>query len=566
MSPGRPPEFSSQTRQADLARLAGETFDLLIVGGGITGAAVARDAVTRGLKVALVEKSDFASGTSSRSSKLIHGGLRYLENFEWKLVFEALSERSFLLKSAPNLVRPLPFYLPVYEGDAHGRGILDLGLWLYDLLALFRAPGAHKRLSARAMREAIPFLKDGGLRGGFHYYDASMWDDRLVIETLRSARELGAVVVNYVEARAPLADWQGMQVRPVSTPGAPDLPAEFPVRASQVIVCGGPWTDLLGQAVAASEWHRWLTPSKGVHLVFDLKRLPIPGAMVMSHPEDGRISFVIPRPDMGQGITIVGTTDSPTHPEPERARIEREDVAYLMSLLEKYFPALQLTTSDILSAYVGVRPLVGANPGAAPGDSSAQLQKVSREHHIGWGPGGSVWAAGGKYTTHRTMGQEIVDFALERREWVSQLGTVGRSDTRTPVNPRVLPEAVARARAAETHPVAESLWALYGAEAREIAELDRQALGKSAAAIADPVGFPCLRGQLLHALKYGAVLRLEDFWFRRAPLYLALPDQGEAWVDALAEVWAHATGGDAPAEAALLRAAIARESAWKREL
>jgi len=197
-------EFSFKTRQRAIDRFKSEVFDLLIVGGGITGASVARDAQSRGLNVALIEKGDFASGTSSASSKLIHGGVRYLENFEFKLVFEALSERTHLLKTSPNMVRPLPFYLPVYETDPRGKIILSLGLWLYDLLALFRAPGFHKRFSKKQMLKEMPALKPEGLTGGFMYYDASMWDDVMVVENAHAAYDLGSTLANYVEGISPI--------------------------------------------------------------------------------------------------------------------------------------------------------------------------------------------------------------------------------------------------------------------------------------------------------------------------------------------------------------------------
>src|SRR5437879_1914815 len=177
MSQSKFGEFSFRSRADSIRRFGTEVFDLLVIGGGISGASVARDAASRGLKVALVEKRDFAWGTSSLSSKLIHGGLRYLENFEFGLVFEALSERSLLLRTAPHMVRPLPFYFPVYEGDAHSKGQLGLGMWLYDLLAMFRTPEFHRNLSSPQMVEEIPFIRQAGLKGGFRYYDASMWDD-----------------------------------------------------------------------------------------------------------------------------------------------------------------------------------------------------------------------------------------------------------------------------------------------------------------------------------------------------------------------------------------------------
>ncbi|MEN9723749.1 MAG: hypothetical protein RJB38_1735, partial [Pseudomonadota bacterium] len=296
--------FSAEARAQALQRFERETFDVLVVGGGITGAAVARECCSQGLSVALIEKRDFSFGTSSRSSKLIHGGLRYLENFEFKLVFEALSERALLLKTVPHLVRPLPFYFPVYRGDRNGRAILSLGLWLYDLLALFRAPGYHRSLSKKRLLRELPELRGEGLRGGFRYFDASMWDDVLGIELLRDAARRGVAAVNYVEATRPI--WEGDRITGFAFQ---DLEGsrQGVVRARRVILCAGPWTDEVGARLTAERganpetkegrgssganpsWKKWLAPSKGVHLLFDLKRLPLPGAMVMSQPEDGRI-------------------------------------------------------------------------------------------------------------------------------------------------------------------------------------------------------------------------------------------------------------------------------------
>ncbi|MFC1599637.1 FAD-dependent oxidoreductase [Patescibacteria group bacterium] len=395
-------EFSHRSRTESIKKMKDEKFDLLIIGGGITGAATARDAAMRGLKVALVEKSDFAEGTSSRSSKLAHGGFRYLENMQFKLVFEALSERTQLLKNVPEMVKPLKFYFPVYKKDKHGIFIINLGMWLYDLLSLFRTPGFHKRLSKKRLLKDVPFLKKEGLKGGFRYYDASMWDDVLTVEVMRDAHAHGAEVANYVEAVDPIFEDEKLTGFAVKDREANEL---FVVQAQKTIVCAGPWTDLVGSKLS-KDWKPWLEPSKGVHLVFDLKKIPVPGAMVMSHPKDGRISFVIPRKDMGKGVVIVGTTDGPTPENPEKAEVEKADIDYLLALLNRYYPNLDITEDDILSAYVGVRPLMGSN--------AEDLQKISREHHIGEGPGGSVVVAGGKYTTFRTMAQEIVDFAFPK--------------------------------------------------------------------------------------------------------------------------------------------------------
>lgn len=577
MSPSDLIQFSFRTREDSLNRFRNEVFDILIIGGGITGAAVARDAASRGLKVALVERKDFAFGTSSRSSKLIHGGLRYLQNFEFSLVFESLAERALLLKTVPHMVRPLPFYLPVYKGDPHGRNLLSLGLWLYDILALFRTPGFHRRLSKREILKDIPYLREDGLLGGFRYFDASMWDDVLAVETLKSAKQWGAAVANYVEAVQPI--WKenritGFEIRDCENPSSQET---IPIKAHQTILCVGPWTDQLGQKLSLN-WKPWLNPSKGVHLIFDLKKIPIPGAMIMSHPDDGRIVFVIPRLDYGSGVVIVGTTDAPTGKDPDEARVSAQDVQYLMELLRKYFPSLNVSSSDILSAYVGVRPLMGEmvyTPQFAGGkmEPSTALQKVSREHHIDRGPGGTVIVAGGKYTTHRKMAEEIVDFSLKiwKEEGKDPQAPpfpkkIKRSHTRTAVNHRATPEAIrAASEEAEKNKIKipEELFNRFGADALWIAEQQGQGEGK------DPEGFPLLDQQLKYSIHSEMALHLEDFYLRRVALYACRQDHGLPWAESLAQVWGQELGKSPTqiqVELDRLRSEIQKRSDWSTHL
>ncbi|MBU6374762.1 MAG: glycerol-3-phosphate dehydrogenase/oxidase [Bdellovibrionales bacterium] len=560
-------EFSPRKRQETLERFSQEKFDVLVVGGGITGAAVARDCVSRGLSVALLERRDFSYGTSSRSSKLIHGGLRYLENFEFKLVFEALTERALLLKNVPHMVRPLPFYFPVYEGDRTGKTLLGIGMWLYDLLALFRTPGYHRSFSKKKLLQDLPQLRKDGLKGGFRYYDASMWDDVLGVEILRDASRFGAAVANYVEATTPF--WQegriqGFEFRDLESG------KQGCVLADQVIVCAGPWTDELGRKLASGpeqkEWRNWLAPSKGVHLIFDLKKLPLPGAMVMSEQKDGRISFVIPRPDFGAGVLIVGTTDGPTPQDPDRAEIGKDDIEYLLGLLNRYFPTVGFQVGDILSAYIGVRPLAIPPVGAGELADSKSLQKVSREHHIDSGPGGTVLVAGGKYTTHRTMAEEIVAFALSKNRVLQERQKM-RFSTKNVVNPRVTPAELQRAREnPRSSEIEKELWDRYGAEALEILSIDDELKERKKARQPCPEGFPRLEAQLRFSIRHGMVVRLEDFYFRRLPLFFARADHGLPWVDELASAWAEELGktsAEAQAEASKLREEFNRREKWR---
>lgn len=545
-------DFSYASRKKVLSRFKTEVFDFLVIGGGITGAAVARDAASRGLKVALIERDDFASGTSSASSKLIHGGLRYLENFEFKLVFESLSERAHLIRTQPNMVRWLKFYLPVYATDKRGMNLVSIGLWLYDLLSLFRAPHFHRRLSREKMIRQLPNLRQEGLIGGFTYYDASMWDDVMCVENARAASELGAAIATRVEAVTPIWDPEFSTIAGFHCRDREDGKVTS-VHAHRTIVCGGPFTDQIGELLlkgapenesrpyreADGHWKHWLKPSRGTHLVFSRDRLRVPGAMLLSTPEDGRISFVLPREDYGPGIVIVGTTDGPSPEDPSKVRAEPEDVQYLLRLLTRYFPGLHLSESDIVSRYVGVRPLM--DPG-----SSGSLATVSREHHIARGPGGTTFIAGGKYTTHRTMALEIVDKALSywtEDFWKDRAPRVPawlNSKTDAPVNPAVTKEAVYEfmgtldPSAHQDAPLLRSLIERYGADARTILEIHE----KYPESIASPEGFPYLEAQLRHAIHKEYVLGLDDFYFRRLPLYLCRKDHAEPWLEPLSKIWA----------------------------
>ena len=515
------PEFSFKTRQQNLTRLETDEFDFLVIGGGITGAGVAWDASSRGYKVALVEMEDFAHGTSSRSSKLVHGGLRYLENYEFPLVFEALSERAYLMQASPHLVRPLPFYMPVYEDSPHSSYLLSAGMWFYDVLSMFRAPGLHQRLSAGISKRMIPGIKKQGLVCTFKYFDASMWDDALVIDVLAKAHSLGACVVSRMKAVKP--DFKNDQITEMKL--RDELTGkEKTVRFKKLIVCAGVWTDEVGKTLDPKNWENWLAPSRGVHLVFDWKRFPVPGAVTMQI-DDGRIAFVIPRHDYGPGITIVGTTDGPITLPPDQIENETkaiaEDQAYLLDLLSKYFPDLHLTDADVVNHYIGIRPLVRPDRGHH-GAKTANLQQVSREHTIDHGPGGSVVVAGGKYTTFRKMAEQIVDFAIH--EWEFRAPQTNGS-----LFPPAQPAEIQRAREiarAKGWSISEKLFERYGAEALSIELIHEVDCDQK---IKDPEGFPRLEAQFRYAVRHQMVFTVEDFVRRRQPLYLCRQDHGASW-------------------------------------
>lgn len=384
------------SRAESLAALGSHRFDVLVVGGGITGCGIARDAALRGLKVALVEKDDFASGTSSRSSRLVHGGVRYLEHGHLRLVFESSAERRRLLRLAPHLVRPLAFTWPVYAGARIPRWKLGAGLTLYDLLSLFRNVAPHRALSPDGVLGAEPALRRDGLRGGARYYDAATDDSRLTLANALGAARAGAVVVNHAEVHEVLRDGgraSGARVVDVLDGRTIDVHAKVVVNAT------GPWSDTFrrrsGGAAAAG-----VRGSKGVHVAVPRERIGNRSALTLVSPSDGRVMFVLP----AGPLAIVGTTDTYTTASPDDVRASAEDVRYLLASANAFFPDARLVEADVVSAWAGIRPLVSseAGPGAA-----------SREHAIVTGDDGVVSITGGKLTTYRIMAAQTVD-AVER--------------------------------------------------------------------------------------------------------------------------------------------------------
>ena len=419
--------FSAQTRRENIKKLEENHFDLVIVGGGIVGAGIARDAASRGMSVALIEKSDFASGTSSRSSKLIHGGLRYLENLEFGLVFEALNEREKLYTLAPHLVHPLRFLLPVYENSRVGYFKMNLGMWLYDFLALFQGQ-LHESLNAKQTMERMPWIESKGLIGSFVYSDAYMDDDRLVIETLRSANELGAILTNFTTAKGALFNDEGSVIG-ISACDNLNPTKTFKIYGTHIVSCVGPWTDEVAP-LFEKKWKKSLRPTKGVHITIAKERLPLSEAVVMS--QENRIVFGIPRHEM----VIIGTTDTDYKDTPDSVIADLDDVNYLLKVANEYFPGANLTKFDIIATYAGVRPLVE--------DGASTEGKTSREHKIVTTEHGVTFVMGGKYTTYRLISEQAVEQILKLFSKEGQV-SFSRGQTELPLNPYCSPENYQRA-------------------------------------------------------------------------------------------------------------------------
>lgn len=375
---------------------AATDYDMIVVGGGITGCGIARDAVLRGLKVALVEKNDFASGTSSRSSRLIHGGVRYLEHGYLHLVFEASAERRLLLRLAPHLVRPLKFTWPVYRGDRVPFWKVAAGLTLYDLLALFRNVGRRRLLSAGWVKREQPGLLGDGLVAGATYYDASTDDTRLTLAVAMDARDRGAVLLNHTEAVRLVIEHDlavGIEALDVLTGASTTL------RAPMIVNASGPWSDAF-RSLEGVTGRAKVQGSKGVHIAVPKGRIANRGALTLLSPTDGRVMFVLPC----DGQTIIGTTDTYTTATPDTVRASEADVAYLLAAANHFFPAARLQRDDVISAWAGIRPLAASDTG--------NPVAASREHVISVTPAGVITITGGKLTTFRIMAAQTVDVAL----------------------------------------------------------------------------------------------------------------------------------------------------------
>lgn len=375
--------------------LTDEIFDLLILGGGITGAGVALDAATRGIRVALIDKGDFASGTSSLSSKLVHGGLRYLEYGGFHLVHEALRERGHLLTNAPHLVKPLRFILPFYRGQRRRPWQWRLGLTLYDILAGRHNLQRSRPLSEKLLAHEFPILRKNHLIGGAEYFDCQMDDARLCIEVLASAMGQGACAANYVAATG--FEIQGGKISAVR---AQDQihGKELTIRARQILNATGPWVDAVCQ-LAGEKGSQHLQPTKGVHIIVPGQNLA--AAFLLLHPKDGRVLFVIP----WMGKTLIGTTDTFTKAGPDELEVCPEEISYLLDAYNHHFdPTFKL--EDVLGSFAGLRPLIRARPG--------QPSSLSREFRLFESASGLITAAGGKYTTYRHMAEEITNVIMRR--------------------------------------------------------------------------------------------------------------------------------------------------------
>ncbi len=540
-------DFSAQTRRQNIIQLGQQVFDVLVIGGGITGAGIAHLAARRGYHVALVEKGDFASGASSKSSKLVHGGLRYLATGDYELVFQASRQRRKLRRLAPHLVWPVPFVLPVYQDSSNSWLKTIAGMWLYDALATFRNIKLHQLWSARRALKREPLLNPNGLVGAARYFDCGTDDARLTLVNLVAAHRLGADIANYAQATGLLQNGGRVSgARVTDRLGG----AEIEVRARVVICAAGPWTDaVLGRAGA----ERWLRPTKGVHIIVPRERAPSQSALAFTSPRDGRFLYLIP----WLGHALIGSTETDYGGDPDEVCASADDVAYLLEAAAQAFPEAHLTASDVISTFAGLRPLIGAQ--------AISNYQVSREHHVAEIAPGLIAIAGGKLTTYREMAADVM------RE-VARQAPPGHRLRRAFVTRR-LPGADAsgwtrlRAHLAAPGPaatlpqdVAAHVAATYGCEAPRV--LGLAACQPALAARLTPE-LPVIMAQVIYAMRQEMAVNLVDVLDRRTHLLALARDQGLAAAAPVAEVMAAELGWTPAARAAQIEA-YRREVALSR--
>lgn len=519
-----------------LERLATERFDVLVIGGGVTGAGAALDAASRGLRVALVEARDLASGTSSRSSKLIHGGLRYLEQLDFKLVREALKERDLLVsRLAPHLVKPVSFLYPLRKKVTE-RPYVGAGLVLYDALEGVRKRVPHHRhLTLRSARRLAPGLDPDGLVGAMLYYDAQVDDARHTLTVARTAAVHGAVIATRTSALGVDRDGTavtGALVRDEQTG------TEFAVRADRVVICGGVWTDALHEAAGVRAGYR-VRMSKGVHVVVDQSAIDADTGIILRTEKS--VLFIIPWGDRW----IVGTTDTDWSGERADPQPSAADVDYILEHANRVL-ARPLRPADVLGVYAGLRPLVAA-------DADSPTTKLSREHVVEVPVPGLASIAGGKFTTYRVMAKDVIDAVLAGGEsWVAgsateQLPLLGADG---------LPAVQAgAARLAADYDVplddVRHLIARYGSLAEEVLEeirADPELAGHL------PGDRPYLRAEVSYAVTHEDALHLEDVLSRRTRLLFEARGHGLEAAEAVADIMAGRLGWDSGTRAAQLRA------------
>ena len=469
-----------------------QPWDLLVIGGGISGAGVLRQASLAGLNCLLVEATDFSSGTSSRSSKLVHGGFRYMRSRQFDVTRESVRERDWLLRTVPGLVTPLPFVMPNYQSYHTPAWQFRLGVALYDL---FGMKWKHQSYSARQAAELVPQLNPNGLEAAFLYEDAAVDDSRLVLRVLQEAMQSGAHALNYARVECLLRDRLGQVcgalVRDTSRPDGPMVE----VHAGVVIQATGPWTDELRQTLGAAPRIR---QTRGSHLIFQRSRLPLQQAVTLMHPVDKRAMFAIP----WEGVCLVGTTDLDHRQTGAEPFTSQEEMDYILEVIQAILPGCEISARDIMGSMSGVRPIVTS--GAADPSAESRAHAVLEEH-------GLFSIAGGKLTTFRVMADSTLQAA--HSHFSGRSFSHSRQTMFSPLKPVHVPAGLSPRQVGY-------LAGRHGANLPALFDCPEEELSPIAS-------LPNLWAELRLAARSESVLHLDDLLLRRVRLGLQLPAGGQ---------------------------------------
>jgi len=509
-------------RDDALRRLADEDFDVLVIGGGITGAGVALDAASRGLRTALVEKGDFASGTSSKSSKMVHGGIRYLQQREFRLVYENLTERQRLLNNAPHLVAPLPFLIPLFGRDGVVSKTVarsySSALWMYDLTGGLRIGERHREVDKHEALAHLPTLNTDHLVAGFLYFDARADDARLTLALLRTAAfEFGAAVVNYAPVTRLTTDGDGATDGAIVRPSGGET-EEFQIRARVVVNATGVWADAIRALDEGADPHA-IRPAKGVHITVPADRLPCDIAAVIPVPKDKRSIFVVSWP--GTDLVYLGTTDTDYTGPLDDPACTPEDVDYLLEAANN-FTTSHLTRADVTGVWAGLRPLL-ARPTKGR-HVSERTSDLSRRHTVRVSAHGVVTVTGGKLTTYRKMAQDTVDAVVNH---------LGESPRRRRCITKSLPLIGATTKTRDPVALAQPQARLLSRYGTESAAVLAVADGRPELLEPAVAGLPYTGAELVYAAREEMARTLDDVLSRRTR---ATIQRAQASMDAAAAV------------------------------
>lgn len=489
-------------------QLMDKKFDVLVIGGGITGAGIALDAATRGMEVALVEMQDFSAGTSSRSTKLVHGGLRYLKQFEVKMVAEVGKEREVVYENGPHVTTPEWMLLPLHQGGTFGKFSTNIGLRVYDFLAGVKKTERRKMLSKDETLSKEPLIRKDGLKGGGYYVEYRTDDSRLTVEVMKKAVDNGATAINYTKVENFLYDKngkvEGVEVRNVIEGTV------YPIYAHTIVNATGPWVDTL-RTIDGSKKGKTLQLTKGVHLVIDQSVFPLKQAVYFDTP-DGRMVFAIPR----DGKTYVGTTDTFYSDDPVHPSMSIEDRDYILGAIKFMFPSVSITAEDVESSWAGVRPLI-LEDGKDPSE-------ISRKDEIWESESKLITIAGGKLTGYRKMAETVVNLVAKRLQ--EKTGkTFGNCMTKSlPISggevggskgfSTYIKDVVANADAGISREDAKEIAKRYGSNAPILYNLAKQSIGKNGALS------PVLLAKIRYAMEYEFAMTPTDVLLRRTGMLL----------------------------------------------